>query len=84
MTSLSKMSVALSEPIAAAVADAVDRGEYRSRSEVVEEALRECTLRRPLNAAAKRAIRRLWEEGVASGPGSSATSAKSSARPVAV
>lgn len=69
MASLSKLSVALPAQIADAISQAVESGEYTSNSEVVQEALREWKLRRPLGARDERRLQRLWGEGIASGPG---------------
>ena len=69
MASSSKMSVALPPQVAEVVSQAVESGEYASSSEVVQEALREWKLRRPLSPPEHRQLRRLWDEGIASGRG---------------
>jgi antitoxin ParD1/3/4 len=51
------------------VRSAVESGEYASHSEVVREALREWEQRRALQQQDVEQLRRLWAEGLASGPG---------------
>jgi antitoxin ParD1/3/4 len=63
-----KLSVAITPEMATAVRDAVASGEYASASEVIREALR---LWRAHQAAREREIeglRRIWREGLESGP----------------
>ena len=69
MSSISKISVALTPELAQAVEQAVATGDYASGSEVVREALREWKLRRTLKLEEQDELRRLWAEGLASGPG---------------
>jgi antitoxin ParD1/3/4 len=69
MANAEKMSIALTPEMADMVREAVKTGDYASTSEVVREALRDWKQRRSLRADAIEDIRRLWEEGVASGPG---------------
>lgn len=64
-----KLSVALSPELAGLVREAVATGEYASSAEVIREALREWKLRRTLAPQETEALRRLWDEGIASGPG---------------
>ena len=59
MSTIRKLSVALTPEMVVMVRDAVASGDYASTSEVVREALRDWK--------AKRLIGRLWDEGVASG-----------------
>ncbi len=68
MSNIAKMSVALTTEMAELVRAAVDSGEYASGSEVVREALREWKTRRSLLHAERDELRRLWAEGLASGP----------------
>ncbi len=63
------MSVALTPELLAVVREAVESGEYASSSEVMREALREWKRRRALERKDIEELRRLWEEGLASGPG---------------
>ena len=69
MPNVEKMSIALTPEMAAAVRAAVANGEYVSTSEVVREALRDWQLRRSLHQKEREELRRLWQEGVDSGPG---------------
>jgi antitoxin ParD1/3/4 len=46
-----------------------ESGEYASSSEVMREALREWTRRRAMESEEVEALRRLWHEGLESGPG---------------
>lgn len=63
------MSVALTTEMAQLVDEAVASGDYASGSEVIREALREWKLRRTLKFQDGDELRRLWHEGLASGPG---------------
>jgi antitoxin ParD1/3/4 len=69
MSNVEKMSIALTPELAAAVRAAVANGEYVSSSEVVREALRDWQLRRALHQKELEELRHLWQEGMASGPG---------------
>ncbi|HWK45558.1 MAG TPA: type II toxin-antitoxin system ParD family antitoxin [Stellaceae bacterium] len=69
VSKVSKVSVALTTEMAALVQQAVASGEYASGSEVIREALREWKLRRTLKLPEQDELRRLWAEGLASGPG---------------
>ncbi len=60
-----KISIALTEEMAGSVDEAVASGDYATTSEVIRDALRLWKGQRLLGDAA--ALRRLWEEGVASG-----------------
>lgn len=66
---VSKVSVALTPEMTELVQQAVSSGEYASGSEVIREALREWKLRRTLKLQEQEELRRLWAEGLASGPG---------------
>ena len=68
MANLEKLSIALTPEMAGLVRRAVESGEYASTSEVVREALREWKQRRALQQRDIEELRRLWEEGLASGP----------------
>ena len=63
-----KISVALPTDMANLVRRAVETGDYASSSEVIREALREWKARRATRTEAMAEIRKLWEEGIASGP----------------
>ena len=66
---VSKVSVALTPELAALVQQAVATGDYASGSEVVREALREWKDRRAVKFEHAEELRRLWDEGLASGAG---------------
>lgn len=69
MANVQKVSVALTPEMLAVVREAVESGEYASSSEVMREALREWKRRRALERKEVEELRRLWEDGLASGPG---------------
>ena len=69
MPNVEKMSIALTPEMAAAVRAAVENGEYVSSSEVIRDALRDWQLRRSLHDREVEEMKRLWQEGVDSGPG---------------
>lgn len=62
-----KISVALTPELAATVRQAVASGGYASTNEVIHEALRDWQRRRAVDAALTLELRRLWQEGIASG-----------------
>lgn len=62
-----KISVALPTDMLSLVRSAVDTGDYASNSEVIREALREWKARRATRAEAMSGLRKLWDEGIASG-----------------
>jgi antitoxin ParD1/3/4 len=66
---VAKVSVALTPELSGVVQQAVDSGDYASGSEVIREALREWKHRRALKLQDHDELRRLWAEGLASGPG---------------
>ena len=68
MSTVEKRSVSLSSELAAAVDDAVASGEYGSASEVIRDALRQWKASRDLHGYTVEELRRLWEEGINSGP----------------
>ncbi|HZZ90553.1 MAG TPA: type II toxin-antitoxin system ParD family antitoxin [Caulobacteraceae bacterium] len=63
MSQVEKVSIALTAELAEKVRQAVSSGDYASTSEVVRDALRDWVQDREERAR----IRRLWEEGLASG-----------------
>jgi antitoxin ParD1/3/4 len=67
MGHVDKRSISLSPELAAAVDGAVEAGEFNSASEVVRDALRQWKERRDLLGFTVEELRRLWDEGVASG-----------------
>jgi antitoxin ParD1/3/4 len=68
MPGVAKISIALTPELNDVVQDALATGDYASASEVVREALRDWKAQRERRDAAVGQLRRLWEEGVASGP----------------
>ena len=68
MAGVAKISVALTPELQALVRDAVNAGDYASTSEVVREALRDWKNHRDRKRVAIAELRRLWDEGIASGP----------------
>ena len=69
MSQVSKISVALTPELSNLVGEAVEIGDYASVSEVIREALREWKRRRGDAPADIERLRRLWTDGVGSGPG---------------
>jgi antitoxin ParD1/3/4 len=67
MAQVEKVSIAVTSEMAAMLRRAVASGEYASSSEVVREALRDWKERRTLRNEAIAELRRLWDEGLASG-----------------
>jgi len=65
MTTIEKLSIALTPELAAAVREAVGSGRYATASEVIRDALRVWQQHRSAETAW---LRRAWEEGIASGP----------------
>ena len=68
MPGVEKLSVAVTAEQAAMVRDAVETGEYATAGEVVGEALRLWQAERQARAREVKELRRLWWEGVESGP----------------
>jgi antitoxin ParD1/3/4 len=68
MAGVEKISIALTPDLAAAVQEAVESGGYASTSEVIREALRDWREKRRLYAQQINELRRLWDEGIQSGP----------------
>jgi antitoxin ParD1/3/4 len=64
---IQKISVALTSDQVAALKAAVSEGEYATTSEIVREAIRDWRLKRKLQQEEVRRLRRLWDEGKASG-----------------
>ncbi len=69
MAAFEELSVSLPSDVADMVQDAVTSGAYTSTDEIVREALQEWTLRRAVESHGPDEIRRLWQEGIDSGPG---------------
>jgi antitoxin ParD1/3/4 len=69
MPGTEKMSITLTPELAALVNEAVATGEYASTSEVIREALRDWRMKQMVRQQQVQEIRRLWDEGIQSGPG---------------
>lgn len=69
MATVEKISIALTPDMAALVRHAVESGEYASNSEVIRDALREWKVKRTVRDQQIEELRRLWHEGLQSGPG---------------
>lgn len=67
MGEVRKISIALTEELAADVERAVTSGDYASTSEVIRDALRGWKEDRAAKAARIEDLRRAWSEGLASG-----------------
>jgi antitoxin ParD1/3/4 len=68
LRNVEKLSVALTPEMATAIRNAVASGEYASASEVVREALRLWQAHRVAREPEVEELRRLWREGLDSGP----------------
>jgi len=68
MSNVQKVSVALTPEFISLLKEAVKTGEYTSASEVIRDALRDWRVRRTLRDMDTDELRRLWDEGIASGP----------------
>jgi len=69
MATVEKISIALTQDMAALVRQAVESGEYASSSEVIRDALRGWKMKRALQEQQIEELCRLWQEGIKSGPG---------------
>jgi antitoxin ParD1/3/4 len=69
MTRIDKISISLTREQHDKIRAAVRRGDYASTSEVIRTALREWELKEELRRLEGERIARLWDEGIASGPG---------------
>jgi len=67
MSRIEKLSIAVTHEQAEAVREAVKDGDFASASEVVRDALRDWTDKRTRRAEAIRQVRKLWDDGLASG-----------------
>lgn len=67
MASIEKISIALTSEQIASLKNAVETGEYATTSEVIREALREWQWKRNLRQDELDRLRRLWQNGKASG-----------------
>jgi antitoxin ParD1/3/4 len=69
MTTVEKLSVALTPEMASLVRGAVEGGDYASTSEVIRDALRLWRDERAARALVVEELGQAWCEGIASGPG---------------
>ena len=69
MSTVEKLSIALTPEMAKEVRTAVDSGEYASSSEVIRDALRDWRQKRSLQAQEINELRGLWQAGIKSGEG---------------
>lgn len=67
MTSVHKVSIALTGEQIDALKAVVEAGEYATASEVVREAIRDWQFKRENRQEEIRQLRHLWDEGIASG-----------------
>jgi antitoxin ParD1/3/4 len=65
---IQKVSIALTGGQLAALKAAVEAGEYATTSEIVREAVRDWQFKRELRQEEVKRLRKLWDEGKASGP----------------
>jgi antitoxin ParD1/3/4 len=68
MSNIEKLSIALPHDMVEAIRDAVEQGEYATTSEVIRDALRDWRLKRKVEAMEIVELRRLVDDGIASGP----------------
>ena len=69
MPGTEKMSITLTPELVAMINEAVATGNYASTSEVIREALRDWRTKQMVRQQQLQEIRRLWDEGIQSGPG---------------
>lgn len=67
MSTVEKISIALTPELASLVRGAVDNGYYASTSEVIREALRDWKTKQSLNEHKIQELRDLWQAGIDSG-----------------
>jgi len=67
MPEVQKVSVALTGEQVCALRSAVETGEYATTSEIVREAIRDWQFKRELRQEDLNRLRRMWDEGKASG-----------------
>ena len=69
MSNVQKISVALTHQQIADVRQAIKTGDYATPSEIIREAGRDWQLKRAARQEETKQLRRLWDEGKASGDG---------------
>ena len=68
MPDIQKISVALTGEQLSVLRAAVEAGEYATTSEIIREAIRDWQFKRELRQEDIKRLRKLWDEGKASGP----------------
>ncbi len=76
MSTVEKISIALTPDLASLVRNAVEDGYYASTSEVIREALRDWRNKQNLNEQKAQELRNLWQEGINSGSAGSLSMAE--------
>lgn len=69
MSTVEKITIALTPELSALVKESVEQGDYASTSEVIRDALRDWKHKRTLQKLEIKELRQLWDAGVQSGPG---------------
>ena len=69
MPNVEKISISLPPELIVLIKRAIDSGMYSSTSEVIREALHDWKEKQARKAVAIKELKRLWREGLASGPG---------------
>jgi antitoxin ParD1/3/4 len=69
MSTIEKLSISLPTEMAAMLRERVAKGEYGSASEAIRDALRVWRDRKDRAGLEIETLRRLWQDGIASGPG---------------
>jgi len=67
MSTIEKISIALTPDLAALVRNAVTDGYYASTSEVIRDALRDWKIKQSLNERSTTELKALWQDGINSG-----------------
>ena len=75
-TKVEKLSVSITTAQAEAIREAVKEGAYASSSDAIRDAIRLWTDKRQDRAELVKRARRLWDEGLASGPAETRRSAE--------
>jgi antitoxin ParD1/3/4 len=68
MPDIQKISVAVTGEQLTVLKAAVEAGEYATTSEIIREAIRDWQFKRELRQEDIKRLRKLWDEGKASGP----------------
>lgn len=69
MAKIESVSVQLSGEMAEVIEDAIASGDYASPDEVVRDAMRDWKVKRRVETVEIEELRRLYQEGIDSGPG---------------